>query len=146
MIAFTGSVPTGQKIMQGATERMKPLLLELGSSDPFIVLDDADFDMAVQAATFAAFLNCGQVCTGSERFFIHEKIYDDFMEALVQSVSRLRIGDPLGDVDIGPLINKGRAQWRRRRSGPPPEPGRENSPWRQARRFSTGSFLPANHC
>lgn len=106
MIAFTGSVPTGQKIMQGATQRMKPLLLELGSSDPFIVLDDADFDMAVQAAKFAAFLNCGQVCTGSERFFIHEKIYDDFMQALVKSVSELRIGDPMGDVDIGPLINK----------------------------------------
>ncbi|MNR02590.1 Succinate-semialdehyde dehydrogenase [NADP(+)] 1 [compost metagenome] len=106
MIAFTGSVPTGQKIMQGATERMKPLLLELGSSDPFIVMDDADFDMAVKAATFSAFLNSGQVCTGSERFFIHEKIYDDFMDALVKSVRTLRIGDPMGDVDIGPLINK----------------------------------------
>lgn len=106
MIAFTGSVPTGQNIMQGATERMKPLLLELGSSDPFIVMDDADFDMAVKAATFSAFLNSGQVCTGSERFFIHEKIYDDFMDALVKSVRTLRIGDPMGDVDLGPLVNK----------------------------------------
>jgi len=105
MVAFTGSVPTGRKIMQAATERMKPLLLELGSSDPFIVMDDADLEMAVRAATFSTFLNCGQVCTGSERFYIHERVYDVFMDGLTESVKRLRVGDPMSDVDLGPLVS-----------------------------------------
>jgi len=105
MIAFTGSVPTGRKIMASATHRMKPLLLELGSSDPFIVMDDANIDLAVEGARFAAFLNCGQVCTGSERFFIHENVYDRFMDRLTESVKMLRIGDPMSNVDIGPLIS-----------------------------------------
>ena len=70
MIAFTGSVATGSKIMAAAAPRIKKLLLELGGSDPFIVLGDAKLDVATRGAVFAAFLNAGQVCTSAERFYV----------------------------------------------------------------------------
>ncbi len=105
MIAFTGSVATGARIMAAAAPRIKKLLLELGGSDPFIVLADADLDVAAQGAVFAAFLNAGQVCTSAERFYIEASIYDAFMERVVEVTRSLRIGDPMGEVDIGSLIS-----------------------------------------
>jgi acyl-CoA reductase-like NAD-dependent aldehyde dehydrogenase len=106
MVAFTGSVAVGSRIMAAAAPRIKKLLLELGGSDPFIVLGDAKLDVAARGAVFAAFLNAGQVCTSAERFYIQESIYDDFMAAAADQASRLRVGDPLtGEVDIGALIS-----------------------------------------
>ena len=106
MIAFTGSVATGSKIMAAAAPRIKKLLLELGGSDPFIVLGDSKTDVAARGAVFAAFLNAGQVCTSAERFYIEETIYDDFMGEVVERTRELRIGDPLDDVDIGAMVSR----------------------------------------
>jgi betaine-aldehyde dehydrogenase len=105
MIAFTGSVATGTKIMAAAAPRIKKLLLELGGSDPFIVVGDAKLDVAVDGAAFAAFLNAGQVCTSAERFYVEDSIYDDFMGRLVERIGELRIGDPFDDVDIGSMVS-----------------------------------------
>ena len=106
MIAFTGSVATGSRIMAAAAPRIKKLLLELGGSDPFIVLGDAKLDVAARGAVFAAFLNAGQVCTSAERFFIEASVYDEFMAQAVEVMGSLRVGDPFGDVDVGALISR----------------------------------------
>jgi acyl-CoA reductase-like NAD-dependent aldehyde dehydrogenase len=105
MIAFTGSVATGSKIMAAAAPRIKKLLLELGGSDPFIVLSDSNVEVAARGAVFAAFINAGQVCTSAERFYIQDSIYDEFMEHAMDAVKSIRVGDPFGDVDMGSLIS-----------------------------------------
>ncbi len=107
MIAFTGSVATGSRIMAAAAPRIKKLLLELGGCDPFIVLGDARMDVAVRGAVFAAFLNAGQVCTSAERFYVESSIYDDFMAQATELTRTLRVGDPMGDVDVGALVSRG---------------------------------------
>lgn len=105
MIAFTGSVATGKKIAGLAAEGMKKINMELGGNDPFIVCDDVDVDIAVKGATWATFLNMGQVCTSAERFYVFEKVAKKFIDGMVKSAKSLRIGNPMGpDVDLGPLI------------------------------------------
>jgi acyl-CoA reductase-like NAD-dependent aldehyde dehydrogenase len=106
MIAFTGSVAVGSRIMAAAAPRIKKLLLELGGSDPFIVLGDAKLDVAANGGVFAAFLNAGQVCTSAERFYIEGSVYDEFVERAIKAMGSLRIGDPLGEVDVGALISR----------------------------------------
>jgi len=106
MIAFTGSVAVGSRIMAAAAPRIKKLLLELGGSDPFIVLGDAKLDVAARGGVFAAFLNAGQVCTSAERFYIEDSVYDDFMTRAEEVIGSLRVGDPFGDVDVGALISR----------------------------------------
>ncbi|HET6509105.1 MAG TPA: aldehyde dehydrogenase family protein [Baekduia sp.] len=105
MIAFTGSVATGARIMAAAAPRIKKLLLELGGSDPFIVAGDAPLETAVPGAAFAAFLNAGQVCTSAERFYVERPLYDEFMSRLLDTTARIRVGDPLADVDVGSMIS-----------------------------------------
>ena len=105
MIAFTGSVAPARGSWPAAAPRIKKLLLELGGSDPFIVLGDAKLDVAARGGVFAAFLNAGQVCTSAERFFIEASVYDDFMAQAVEVMGSLRVGDPFGDVDVGALIS-----------------------------------------
>jgi acyl-CoA reductase-like NAD-dependent aldehyde dehydrogenase len=106
MIAFTGSVATGSKVMAAAAPRIKKLLLELGGSDPFIVVGDAKVDTAAAGAVFAAFLNAGQVCTSAERFYVEDSIYDEFMSRAVELAKELRIGDPMDDVDLGAMVSR----------------------------------------
>jgi betaine-aldehyde dehydrogenase len=106
MIAFTGSVAVGSRIMAAAAPRIKKLLLELGGSDPFIVLGDAKLEVAARGGMFAAFLNAGQVCTSAERFFIEEPVYDEFMARAHEVIGSLRVGDPFGEVDVGALISR----------------------------------------
>jgi betaine-aldehyde dehydrogenase len=106
MIAFTGSVAVGSRVMAAAAPRIKKLLLELGGSDPFIVLGDAKLDVAARGGVFAAFLNAGQVCTSAERFFVESSIYDEFMERAAHEMGALRLGDPFEDVDVGALISR----------------------------------------
>jgi acyl-CoA reductase-like NAD-dependent aldehyde dehydrogenase len=106
MIAFTGSVAVGSRVMAAAAPRIKKLLLELGGSDPFIILGDAKLDVAARGGVFAAFLNAGQVCTSAERFYVESSIYDTFMELAAQEMSRLRVGDPFDEVDVGALISR----------------------------------------
>ena len=102
-VAYTGSVPVGQAVARTCAESFKPCLIEASGNDPFIVMPSAPLEMAVRGAAFAAYLNCGQVCTSAERFYVHEDIHDDFVDGLVEEVRRLRIGNGLDAVDLGPL-------------------------------------------
>lgn len=105
-IAFTGSVKAAQAVARTAAERFKPTLIEASGNDAFIVMPSADIDTAARGATFAAFLNCGQVCTSAERFYVHEDIYDEFVTALAKYAGQLRVGSGLSKVDLGPMSSK----------------------------------------
>ena len=104
-VAFTGHLETGKKVARACAEQFKPTLIEASGNDPFIVMPSAPLDIAARGATFGAFLNCGQVCTSSERFYVHADIYDEFVEKLVANTRRLRIGNGLDQVDIGPMAS-----------------------------------------
>jgi acyl-CoA reductase-like NAD-dependent aldehyde dehydrogenase len=105
-ITFTGSVPVGAKVAQRATSQIKKTVLELGGSDPFIVCEDADIEKASTGAVKGRFINCGQSCIATKRFFVIKKIADEFIEKFVQKTEKLRVGDPLSDdTDLGPLVN-----------------------------------------
>lgn len=106
-IIFTGSVATGKRIMATASERLIPVVLELGGKDPMIVLEDADIERAADAAVWGAFFNSGQVCASVERLYVHEKIYDQFVDLIVKKTKQLRQGvDRNHDVEIGSLTNE----------------------------------------
>ena len=105
-VTFTGSIPVGSKVSQRAISQIKKCVLELGGSDPFIVCEDADIDKAVNGAVKGRFINCGQSCIASKRFFVVKNIADEFIEKFVQKAERLRVGDPLSEnTDMGPLVN-----------------------------------------
>ena len=105
-IGFTGSTATGKLLMRQAADGIKRLGLELGGHAPFIVLDDADLDAAVDGALAAKFRNMGQTCVAANRLWLHEKIHDAFVEALSAKVRTLRVGPGTEEgVTQGPLIN-----------------------------------------
>jgi acyl-CoA reductase-like NAD-dependent aldehyde dehydrogenase len=105
-VTFTGSVPVGAKVAQRATSQIKKTVLELGGSDPFIVCEDADIEKASTGAVKGRFINCGQSCIATKRFFVIKKIADEFIEKFVQKTEKLRVGEPLSDdTDLGPLVN-----------------------------------------
>ena len=106
VITMTGSLRAGREIYAAAAESLKVIRLELGGKAPFIVMDDADIDAAVDAAIIARFTNCGQICTCNERMYLHAKIADRFLEAFVSRAAALTVGNPLGDVDLGPKISR----------------------------------------
>jgi acyl-CoA reductase-like NAD-dependent aldehyde dehydrogenase len=105
MIAFTGSSGVGQRIASLAGPMMKKLHLELGGKDPMVVAPDVEIATAVRALSYAALINTGQVCTSTERVYVHESIFSHFSEELADFVSKLRIGNGLDEgIDIGPMI------------------------------------------
>jgi len=107
LVTVTGSVRAGQQILQAAAENITVVSLELGGKAPFIVMDDADMDLAVRNALHARFVNCGQVCTCNERTYVQRRVYDQFMERYVAMAGNLRLGNPLRtDIDIGPKVNQ----------------------------------------
>jgi betaine-aldehyde dehydrogenase len=100
-------VETGKRVGQICAEQIKKAHLELGGNDPFIVCSDANLDIAVRAACWAAYLNAGQVCTGAKRFYIFDPIADEFTKRAVDFTRSLKLGDGMKpDTDIGPIINK----------------------------------------
>lgn len=99
-LIFTGSVATGKKIAKAAAEKLLPVVLELGGKDPMIVLENADVDIASSAAVWGAFMNAGQTCLSIERCYVHRDIHERFVQACVEKVKKLRVGE-----EIGPLIN-----------------------------------------
>lgn len=106
MVTMTGSTPVGQQIARNAAQNLTHVQLELGGKAPFIVFADADIDAAVASALHSRFDNCGQVCTCNERMYVHEDIYDTFMEKFIAATKALRVGDPmLDDTDLGPKVN-----------------------------------------
>ncbi len=106
MVTMTGSTPVGQQIARNAAQNLTHVQLELGGKAPFIVFEDADIDAAVESALHSRFDNCGQVCTCNERMYVHEGIYDEFMDKFIAKVKELKVGDPmLEDTDMGPKVN-----------------------------------------
>lgn len=93
MVSFTGSTETGRAIMAGAAGRVKRLALELGGSDPMIVDADADVAQAAKATAVGRFFNCGQACVAVKRVFVHDDVYDEFIDVLTTRVDKLTIGD-----------------------------------------------------
>lgn len=105
MIALTGSLAVGQQIASLAAPMMKKLHLELGGKDPMVIAPDIELDVAVKALAYAALINTGQVCTSTERVYVHESILGQFSEELADFVSKLRLGNGLDKgTDIGPMI------------------------------------------
>ena len=104
-VNFTGSTKVGRIIAELAGRHLKPALLELGGKAPLLVLDDADIDAAVNAATFGAFMHQGQICMSTERLIVDEKIADEFVSKLAARASKLPAGDPRGHVVLGSLIS-----------------------------------------
>jgi acyl-CoA reductase-like NAD-dependent aldehyde dehydrogenase len=105
-INFTGSTATGRRLAEAAGRQLKRVVLELGGSNPLIVLDDADLDYAVNASVFGAFLHQGQICMSSRRIFVERGIADEFTKRLAEKAKTLKAGDPKEhDTVIGPLIN-----------------------------------------
>jgi acyl-CoA reductase-like NAD-dependent aldehyde dehydrogenase len=104
MIAFTGSVPVGKSIAERCGGLMKRCLVEMSGNDPFIIMPSAPLDIAARGATFSAYMNCGQICVSAERFYVHEDIHDAFVEKLVENARKIRIGNGLDKVDMGPMV------------------------------------------
>ena len=106
-VTFTGSTSAGKKVAQRAALNLKKCVLELGGSDPFIVLDDAIIEKAAEGAVKGRFINCGQSCVASKRFFVGKNIAKDFIELFIKRTSRLKVGDPTSiETDVGPLSSK----------------------------------------
>uniref|UniRef100_A0A2N9GPU4 aldehyde dehydrogenase (NAD(+)) n=2 Tax=Fagus sylvatica TaxID=28930 RepID=A0A2N9GPU4_FAGSY len=106
-LAFTGSTSTGKAVLQlAAKSNLKPVTLELGGKSPFIVCEDADVDTAVELAHFALFFNQGQCCCAGSRTFVHERIYDEFVEKAKARALKRSVGDPFkGGIEQGPQID-----------------------------------------
>jgi len=104
MVCFTGSYATGRRVAAAAAERLLRVQLEMGGKDPAYVCDDVDVEGAALAVAEGAFYNGGQSCSATERVYVHEAIWDDFVAALVEVVSEYRVGDPTDETtDVGPL-------------------------------------------
>ncbi|MCM2403336.1 aldehyde dehydrogenase family protein [Rhizobium sp. S153] len=107
-LAFTGSVPTGAKIMAAAARDIKNVSLELGGKSPFVVFADSDIEKAVEWIMFGIFWNQGQVCSATSRVLVEESLYPALMERLVAETAKIRIGNGLEDGTLlGPLVSKG---------------------------------------
>jgi acyl-CoA reductase-like NAD-dependent aldehyde dehydrogenase len=105
-VNFTGSTTVGKIIAAKCAEHLKPSLLELGGKAPFVVLDDADLDEAVAAASFGAFMNSGQICMSTERIVVQAPVVDDFVERLAAKAGTLTAGDPADPgTMVGPVID-----------------------------------------
>ncbi|WP_321400524.1 NAD-dependent succinate-semialdehyde dehydrogenase [Maridesulfovibrio sp.] len=103
-VSLTGSEFAGQKVASAAGARLKKSVMELGGSDPFIVLNDADLDEAIKIATVSRCGNAGQTCIAAKRFIVMDGVYDEFVSRFAESMDALKIGDPLDrETDMGPM-------------------------------------------
>jgi aldehyde dehydrogenase (NAD+) len=105
-LAFTGSPATGRRVMAACAENLTPVLIEAGGKDALLVDADADLDAAAAATVWGACSNAGQTCTGVERVYVHERVYDDFVARIVDRASRVRV-DETDDSQIGPITMPG---------------------------------------
>ncbi|WP_239706006.1 MULTISPECIES: aldehyde dehydrogenase family protein [unclassified Mammaliicoccus] len=107
MMSFTGSGPTGRKIMEKAAQDFKKVSLELGGKSPLVILDDVDVEKAAKGAVAKFVLNTGQVCTAATRTIIPESIKDEFIEVATKAINNVKVGNPREKgQDIGPVISK----------------------------------------
>jgi succinate-semialdehyde dehydrogenase/glutarate-semialdehyde dehydrogenase len=107
VVSFTGSTEVGRKLLHEAADNILKPAMELGGNAPFIVFDDADIDAAIEGAMVAKMRNMGEACTAANRFYVHEKVHDEFAKKLTAKMSGLKMGNGLDDgVALGPLVNK----------------------------------------
>lgn len=106
MIAFTGSEEVGRRLSELSSATIKKVSLELGGKAPFIVFDDADIEAAATAAVVGGIVNNGEDCANSTRYYIHNKVREKFLNALIRLLRNIHVGDPLDkNTDMGPLIS-----------------------------------------
>ncbi|MBV8260416.1 MAG: NAD-dependent succinate-semialdehyde dehydrogenase [Paraburkholderia sp.] len=105
-LSFTGSTPVGHILMQQCAPTVKKIALELGGHAPFIVFDDADLDAAVEGAMISKYRNAGQTCVCTNRFYVHDKVYDAFVEKLAAASRKIKVGNGFeSGFNQGPLID-----------------------------------------
>jgi succinate-semialdehyde dehydrogenase/glutarate-semialdehyde dehydrogenase len=104
-VSFTGSTQVGSLLMEQSARNILSSSMELGGDGPFIVLDDADIDLAVEQAIICKFRNAGQACVAANRIIVDKKIEAEFTEKFIAKVKSLTVGDGLGPVDVGPMIS-----------------------------------------
>ncbi|WP_367607820.1 betaine-aldehyde dehydrogenase [Legionella sp. W05-934-2] len=106
-VSFTGSVPTGKKVMKNAADSLKHVTMELGGKSPLIIFEDADIEKAVSVAMLANFFSQGEVCCNGTRVFVHQSIYEAFLNRLRERVAKIQVGSPLDpNTQMGALISK----------------------------------------
>src|SRR3984885_10672215 len=106
VVSFTGSTEVGRKLLHEAADNVVRPAMELGGNAPFIVFDDADVDAAIDGAMIAKMRNMGEACTAANRFYVHEKVHDEFTKKLTAKMAGLKMGNGLDDgVALGPLVN-----------------------------------------
>jgi acyl-CoA reductase-like NAD-dependent aldehyde dehydrogenase len=105
VVGFTGSIPVGRSVAETCGRLMKRSLIETSGNDPFLIMPSAPIDLTARAASFSAYMNCGQICVSAERFFVHESIYDEFVEKLILEARKVRVGNGLDKVDMGPMVS-----------------------------------------
>jgi aldehyde dehydrogenase (NAD+) len=104
-ITFTGSVPTGQRIMEAAAETITPVTLELGGKNPAIVFPDADIEAAAEWIATGIFTNAGQICSAADRALVHESVHDDLVDELVSIAESTSLGLGVDDEGMGPVVS-----------------------------------------
>src|SRR6516225_5475921 len=106
VVSFTGSTEVGRKLLHEAADNVVNPAMELGGNAPFIVFEDADIDAAIEGAMIAKMRNMGEACTAANRFYVHEKVHDEFSKKLTAKMSALRMANGLQEgVTLGPLVN-----------------------------------------
>lgn len=106
VVSFTGSTDVGRKLLHEAADNIVRPAMELGGNAPFLVFDDADIDAAVEGAMIAKMRNMGEACTAANRFYVQEKVHDEFAQKLAAKMSALKVGNGLDEgVAVGPLVN-----------------------------------------
>jgi len=107
MVSLTGSTATGKRIMETAAKTLKRVHLELGGKAPLLVFDDADLEAVAGGATLASTFNSGQDCTAGTRLYVHESQYNHALEAVVEGMRAVKVGDPFAsDTQMGPMISQ----------------------------------------
>src|SRR5947209_2359364 len=105
-ISFTGGVDTGKHVYESAAKKMIKVGLELGGKNPIIAMDDANLELLMDGVMFGAFGTAGQRCTAASRLIVHQKIYDDVVDELVERAEKLRVGNPIDEkTDMGPVAS-----------------------------------------
>jgi betaine-aldehyde dehydrogenase len=107
LISFVGSTEAGKDILSRAAKTVKNTIMELGGKNPFIVLEDADINAAVDGLVIGQNMNSGQICASPERIYVHSNIYDEFIEKLVVETKKIKVGDPFDEsTQMGPVVGK----------------------------------------
>lgn len=115
LVSFTGSVEGGRALHKAAGGTFTPMGLELGGKDPAYVREDADLEFSAENLADGAFFNSGQSCCGIERIYVHERVFDEFVDLMIVQARKLRLGDPMQpETSLGPLVRERAAEFVRK--------------------------------